>query len=99
MHILAIIALVLAAIVFYFFKWLLTAVGVIKPKVAVPSGYTIGHTGKYVTRRNSKEAERFLDAYSRMIKIRLYDNDEFWRVLDCTPAIDDTYEFTVQRVE
>lgn len=99
MHILAIVALVVAAIVFYLFKWLLTAVGVIKPKVVVPSGYTIGHTGKYVVRRDSKEAERFQDAHSRMIKIRLYDNDELWRVLDYKPAIDDTYEFTLQRVE
>jgi hypothetical protein len=99
MHILAGIALVVLVGLFFLFKWLLTAVGVIKPNALVPSGYTIGHKGKYVLGRDSKEAERFIDAHSRMIKIRIYDNEELWRVLDYKPAIDDTYEFTVQRVD
>jgi|CXWL01.1.fsa_nt_gi hypothetical protein len=95
--VLGVVALVLFALVFYFFKWLLTAVGLIKPNP--PSGFAIGQEAKYRQGRDSPEAKRCLNALDRMTKISIHENGEMWRVLSFKPTIDNTYEFTLQRVE
>jgi hypothetical protein len=98
MPILAFIALVVLVGLFILIERLLKAIGVIKPRPIVPSGIAVGEKAIRTLERDSAYAERHMDALDKMVTLTDYDNGEVWRVLDCKPAIDNTYKFTLQRV-
>ena len=97
MHILALIALVLFLGVFFFVKWLLTIIGVLKPQYVVGSGVPIGGEARRRLRCDSPSARRHIDACENMKILTDDHNGESWRVLGYKPAIDNTYEFILLR--
>lgn len=97
MHIVAFIALILLVALILFVGWLLEAVGLKKPTPIVPSGVLVGKKAYFTTGRDTPDAKRHNDALDKMTTLT-YPNGEVWRVLECTPAIDNTYRFTMLRV-